>query len=130
MTNNDKLEMLANKILNKTNITNKHEYGSLILTIMIISVILTLVRVIQECHSKKILTLDKRHRSLFVAQEIQNLSVKRTWFNQIRLKRILKQKLSPDIYALYGDSLKLAIMDVGSTLTDEESQILLEAIDV
>jgi len=61
---------------------------------------------------------------------MKTLSIKRSWLNQLRLNRIIKNQLSKEDYKSYGSSLKTAIMDVGSNLTDEESQTLVEAANV
>lgn len=130
MQTNPKIDNIAHKVLAKMNIPITDQYGSILLIIMITGIILSLIRVIQECNAKKILRMDKRNRNKFLTEEIRTLSLKRAWINQMRLKRIIKQKLSPEDYHTYGDSLKQAIMDVGIDFTEEESQTLLEAIDV
>lgn len=130
MHTNHKLDNISHKVLAKMQIPVKDEYGSILLIIMITGIILSLIRVIQECSAKKILRMDKKHRNRFVTEQIKTLSTKRTWINQMRLRRLIKQKLSPEDYKLYGYSLAQAIMDVGIDFTEEESQTLLEAVDV
>ena len=45
----------------------------------------------------------------------------------MRLKKVLRQKLSPETYAKYSTKLIEAILDVGEKLTDDEVVTLVEA---
>ena len=52
--NNDKLKAIAVKVLEKSTIPKEDNHGFAIITVlMIISIILTIVRVIQECNKVK-----------------------------------------------------------------------------
>lgn len=124
-----KLQNIAEKIINKANIKN-NTYGIDPITIIIvIGVILSLIRVIQECRSKKT-SSDKKNQALDLRHTIVNLSIKDTWINNYRLNKILKQHLSKKQYKEYGESLKKAILEVGKDLNDDESLTLLEATNV
>jgi hypothetical protein len=129
MTIDPKLEQLANKILNKAQVKNENYGIDPITLIIIIGVMLSLIRVIQECRKKR-KSLNKYDNALDLRHTIVNISIKDSWLNNYRLTKILKQHLSKKQYNDYGDSLKKAIMDVGRNLNDEESLILLEAINV
>lgn len=122
-----KLEAIASKIMSNMNSKPSEKHGSIILILMIISITLTLVRVIQECNKSELSGSSPKEQVKTLNQEIKTLSIKRTWLNQLRLNRIIKNQLSKEDYKTYGSSLKTAIMDVGSHLTEEESQTLLEA---
>lgn len=122
-----KLEAIASKIMSNMNSKPSEKHGSIILILMIISITLTLVRVIQECNKSELSRSSPKEQAKTLNQEIKTLSIKRTWLNQLRLNRIIKNQLSKEDYKTYGSSLKTAIMDVGSHLTEEESQTLLEA---
>lgn len=129
-----KLELIAKKVLYKVNTNNlrpnDNTYGSVILVLMVISIILSVIRVIQECNKKKLFILDRQQKSNIMKQEINTLCIKKTWLNQIRLSRIIRQHMSRDDYKIVGEDLKRAIMDVGSNLTDDESLTLVEAANV
>lgn len=125
-----KLEAIATKVVSNMNSKPSDEHGSIILILMIISITLSLIRVIQECNKTKLFGLNKREQCKTLNQEIKTLAIKRTWLNQLRLNRIIKNQLSKEDYKAYGSSLKTAIMDVGSNLTEEESKVLLEAANV
>lgn len=122
------LEKIADKI--KSNILRDNStegYGSIILTVMIISVILTLVRVMQECNSSKLRLFNKKEKAYFMKKSIQKECIKKNILSMWRLNKILKQKLTTEDYKLYGKQLKNAILDVGANLTEEESVALMEA---
>ena len=125
-----KLESIANKVASSMSVKPSEEHGSIILLLMIISITLTLVRVIQGCNKSKLFGLNGKEQARTLNREMKTLSIKRSWLNQLRLNRIIKNQLSKEDYKAYGSSLKTAIMDVGSNLTDEESQTLVEAANV
>jgi len=124
-----KLSNLAQKIITKANIKNENYGFDPITIIIVIGVILSLIRVIQECRSKRTKN-DKMSEALDLRHTIVNLTIKDNWLNNYRLNRILKQHLSKKQYQQYGVSLKNAIMEVGKNLNDEESLTLLEATNV
>ena len=125
---NIELEKIANKVIQKLNLPPQDQYQSVILVVMVISVILSLIRVMQECDNKKLkLLLNKKDQAQVMQQSVKNICIKRNLLNQWRLKKIIKQKLSPEDYKNLGDQLKKAIMDVGVDLTDDESLTLMEA---
>lgn len=125
---NIELEKIANKVIKKINLPPQDQYQSVILVVMVISVILSLIRVMQECENKKLKLLsDKKDQAQVMQQSVKNICIKRNLLNQWRLKKIIKQKLSPEDYKNLGDQLKKAIMDVGVDLTDDESLTLMEA---
>jgi hypothetical protein len=125
---NVELEKIANKVIKKINVPPQDQYQSVILVVMVISVILSLIRVVQECDNKKLKLLsNKKDQAQFMQQSVKNICIKKNLLNQWRLKKIIKQKLSPEDYKNLGDQLKKAIMDVGVDLTDDESLTLMEA---
>lgn len=130
MSMDPKLEAIGYKILNKIDNKPKDEHGSIILVIMVVSVVLSLIRVIQECNSKNLALLNRSQQRQLMVESMKSIVIKRTLINQWRLKRMLKHKLSPQDYRLYGQSLQQAIMDTGAHLTDDEILTLLEASNV
>ena len=124
-----KLEKIAEKIIHKAQIKSENYGIDPITIIIIIGVILSLIRVIQECRQKR-KSLDRYDDALDLRHTIVKLSIKDTWLNNYRLSRILKQHLSKKQYVTHGEALKKAIMEVGKNLNDEESLTLLEASNV
>lgn len=128
-----KLEAIALKVMDKMNLSKDGKdgkYGSIIVVIMIIGIILSLIRVIQECNKTQIVSLDQRSKARFIQKQVKDMCISRTFLNNWRLKRIIKQKLSADDYKLYAEKLKNAILDCGPELTEEESFTLVEAANV
>jgi hypothetical protein len=133
MTIDPKLEAIAMKIMDKMNLskTNKeNKYGNIIVVIMIIGIVLSLVRIMQECNSSRFAMFNKNQKAKFVHEQVRAMCISRSLVNKWRLKRIIKEKLSPEDYKLYGSQLKNAILDTGVDLTEEESFTLVEAANV
>lgn len=128
MNTNKDLEKIANKILAKTQPDfDKDNHGSVILILTIIGIILSLIRVIQECRKNKLKNLFSNNEQVqFMTQEVRSICIKKNLLTKWRLSRIIKQKLSNEDYKLIGSKLQQAIMDVGSNLTEEECLVLLE----
>lgn len=125
-----KLENLAKKIISKTDIPNDdNNYGSVMLILMVISIIISLIRVIQECNKNKLKNLDLTGQRDLMKSEISNISIKRTWINQLRLNRIMKKHMSKEDYIKYGSQLKNAILECGPELTDEDTSALVNVIN-
>jgi hypothetical protein len=127
MKKNLALEKIGKKILNKLP-KNEDNYGIDPLTlIIVIGIILSLIRVIQECRKKRTLLKDKHERATLLKKDIQEAILKDSWLNNLRLNKILKQHLSRDQYKVYGKQLKNSIMEVGVNLTEDETYTLMEA---
>jgi hypothetical protein len=127
MKKNLALEKIGKKILSKLP-KNEDNYGIDPLTlIIVIGVILSLIRVIQECRKKRTLLKNKYERATLLKKDIQEAILKDSWLNNLRLNRILKQHLSRDQYKVYGKELKNSIMEVGVNLTEDETYTLMEA---
>lgn len=131
MNINKNLENIANKVLVKVNPSyNQDNCGSVILILTVISIILSLIRVIQECNKNKLTNLfTGQDKAQLMTQEINNICLKRNILTKWRLSRIVKQKLSPGDYKVIGSQLQQAIMDVGCNLTEEECLVLLEELN-
>jgi hypothetical protein len=128
--NKQVLETIAKNIINKANINNP-ECGSVILVLTVISVILSLIRVIQECNKKEQSTLSSKNDIYGLYQrEIKDLSVRKGWFTKMRIKKLLKKELSITDYQKFGLLLTVAIMDSGENISMDETQALIEAANV
>ena len=90
MENQEKLKAIATSILEKANYQStdvsgdEDEHGSVIAVIMIISTLLTLIRIIQECNKNK----DK----MFYANRIRDISVRRGWYTKMRINTMQNQQ--------------------------------------
>lgn len=128
---NKKLENLAEKIRQLSKIPKEENFGSIIAILMIISITLTLVRVLQECNKNKVSeqSTAKDKHSLYGA-EIKNYSIRKGWFTKMRIKKLLRQKMSKEQYYKYSLSLSEALLSIGENLTDDEVITLVENANV
>lgn len=129
MKKNNKLDKIAKKVLDNMKVEENPNYGFIdpITIILIISVILTLIRVIQECKKNRRMMRDKTAQANLLQKDIQELVLKDTWLNRLRLQRIVKQNISKEQYKAYGKDFQTSLMEVGINLTEEEARTLLEA---
>lgn len=126
---NKDLEAIAQKVIDK--IPKKDEnFGFIITVLMIISITLTLIRVIQECNKTRILSLNSKQKNQFFNSEVKSLSIKKTWFTRMTLKKIIRKELPKDMYKEYGYDLMNAFLSVGADLTEQETETLMEAANV
>lgn len=120
---------LASSVLNKTlkdTDDNTDNYGIDPLTIiLVISVILTLIRVIQECR-KKSNTMRFAEKKEYLAAEIKSVSFNNGFFTRMKIRKVLKQKLTKEQYKKYGEAMLLAIIDTGKYIKDDQVAALLE----
>ena len=118
----EKLKNLASSILSNQELPSE-KFGSVIMIIMMIAILVNGIRVIQECNKSE------KHDLDFYKNKIQEISIKKSWLNRIRLKKIIRRELCKEDYKLYGNSLSKAIFNKGEFITDEEISVLLEAIN-
>jgi S-adenosylmethionine synthetase len=117
MNQKTELESLAQEVINKSKIPSEN-YGSVVLVLMFVSIVLTAIRILQECHKNK--------DTKFYGSEIRSLGKKRGWFTKMRLKKIIKQQLKTEDYKKYKDDIVSAILDVAENLTDEQMSTIIE----
>jgi hypothetical protein len=129
-SNDKKLEAIAKKILKQASIPEDKKFGSVIAILMVISITLTIIRVIQECNKNKTENMTAQDKSNIYGAEIRGYSKKRGWFTRLRIKRIIKQNMSKDDYNKYGIKLTEILLDSGEVLTDDEALTLVEAANV
>ena len=134
MSNNqsDKLKAIALKILNKSQVPANGNHGFAIITIlMIISIMLTCIRILQECNKSKLAGLSTQtDKYNLYGEQIKYFSTSKGWFTKMRIKKILRKEMSREDYAKYGLSILTALLDTGEVLTEEEIITLVEAANV
>lgn len=125
---NKKLENIAKKIIKNTKIDSS-SYGIDPITIlMVISIILTLIRIIQECKKNRKMIRNKHESMLTMKNDIKDIVLKDSWINRYRLQKIIKQNLSKEQYKVYCSPLQTSIMETGINLTEDEVITLMEAV--
>ena len=131
MQNNEELKLIAKKVMFKAGIPEDEKYGSIIIILSVISIILTLVRILQECNKTKLkqVSLAEDKYALYGAS-IKEFSNRRGWFTKMRIKKLLRKELSPEQYSKYSFSLLNALLETGESLKDDEIVTLVENANV
>jgi hypothetical protein len=129
--NSEELKRIAKKVLNQAGVPEQENFGSVIAILMVISIILTLVRVLQECNKNK-LTGDYTAQDKYnlYGAEMKEYSFRRGWFTKMRIKKLLRRELPREQYEKYSLKLVNAILDTGENLQDDEIVTLVEAANV
>lgn len=130
MTDNERLKELAKKVLKKVNINEEEKFGSIIAILMVISIILTLVRVLQECNKNKTQNMTATDKNAAYGESMRSFSKKRGWFTRMRIKRVIRKELTQEEFNKYGIKLTEALLDTGESLNDDEVTTLVEAANV
>ena len=132
MPNNEKLKAIAIKILEKSRVPKEDSYGFAIVTIlMIISIILTCVRILQECNKNKLSAQSTaQDKYSMYGEQLHTFSERKGWFTKMRIKKILRREMKKEDYEKYSLSILTALLDTGEILTDDEIVTLVEAAHV
>jgi hypothetical protein len=128
--NNEKLKNIAQKVLDKIDTKNNEQFGSIITILMIISIILTVIRVLQECNKNKLSTFNGDSRKQYFADQIRSTAIKRGWFTKMMLKKAIRKEIGLSAYREYGTSIMNAILKTAEELKDDELFTLVEATNV
>ena len=131
---NDKLKNIAIKILNQSSVAkqNDNQYGFAIVTIlMIISIVLTCIRILQECNKNKLpSTCTAQDKYSLYGAQVKEYSERKGWFTKMRIKKILRREMSREDYEKYSLSILSALLNTGENLTEDEIITLVEAANV
>jgi hypothetical protein len=132
MPNNEKLKAIAVKILEKSRVPKEDNYGFAVVTIlMIISIILTCVRILQECNKNKLSAQStEADKCAIYGEQLRDFSVRKGWFTKMRIKKILRREMSREDYEKYSLTILNALLETGEILTDDEVVTLVEAANV
>jgi hypothetical protein len=122
------MENIGQEILNKAEI-KEEKFGSVIAVLMIISIILTVIRVIQECDKNELSGMNLQQQTTLYHNNIKHLSLRKSWMTRMRLKKIIRQKLSKEDYRTYGNKICNAIFDFGTTINESQTQSIIEALN-
>lgn len=128
--NDQKLKEVANNVIKAAGLEDEEKFGSVIIVLMVISIILTCVRVMQECHKNKTNFSDTQSKSNFYGAQIKELSIRRSWLTKMRIKKIIRKELSPEDYRKYANQITDALLNYGENITEEETYALVEAANV
>lgn len=127
----EKLKAIAKKVIAKAGLANEEKFGSVIAILMVISIVLTVVRILQECNKKEsAMCTTMQQKTVLYGEQIRTFSLNRGWFTKMRIKKILRKELSPDDYKKYSIQLLSGLLTVGEDVTDDEVTTLVEASNV
>lgn len=127
----EKLKDLAQKVIKNSGLEKEEKFGSVVMILMVISIILTAVRVLQECNKNKASLLSsKQDKYNLYGEDIKTFSLRQGWFTKMRIKKIIRKELSPDDYRQYSLKLLSGILTTGENITDDEVMTLVEASNV
>lgn len=123
------LETIGKKILNKTSIKPDQKFGSVIALLMVISICFTAIRIIQECNKNKTKALHGNDLNSFYQEQFRSIGLRKSWYTSLKLKKIIRQKMSIADYKKYKNELKNAILEVSIDLSEKEIHTLMEAVN-
>jgi hypothetical protein len=126
----EKLRAIAKKVLVNAGLESEEKFGSVLAILMIISLILTSIRILQECNKKRTQDMTLDEKCVAYGEEIRDFSSKRGWFTRMRVKRLLKREMDREDYEKYGLTLLESILNIGEKLTDDEVKTLVENANV
>lgn len=126
----DKLKKIALKVVNNAGLNGDEKFGSVIIILTLISIILSAIRVLQECNKNKLHGESSETKYKTYAEQIREYSNRRGWFTRMRIKKIIRREFNKEDYEKYSLRLTEAMMNIGETLTDEEIKTLVEAANV
>jgi len=128
---NNKVKNIAERVMKQAGIPEEENFGSIIAILMVISIILTVIRVLQECNKNKLSdNCTTQDKCALYGEEIKTYSKKRGWFTKLRIKKILRKNMSKEQYSKYSLRLTNTLLDNGESLKDDEIQALVEASNV
>jgi hypothetical protein len=128
---NPKVKNIGDRVMRQAGIPEDEKFGSVIAILMIISIILTLIRVLQECNKNKLSeNYTAQDKYALYGEEIKNYSIRKGWFTKLRIKKVLRNNMSKEQYAKYSMRLISALLDNGENLKDDEIIALVETSNV
>jgi len=128
---NEQLRLIANKVIKNAGLSDDEHFGSVVIILMVVSIVLTCIRILQECNNKQnYSSLSKSEKYNLYGEQIRSFSKNQGWFTKMRIKKVLRRELSPEDYRKYGLRLLSSILTVGENIKDDEVQTLVEASNV
>jgi hypothetical protein len=129
---NEELKAIAVKILERSKVEKDGTYGFGVVTIlMIISIVLTCIRILQECNKNKLgSSCTAQDKYSVYGEQIRTFSSNKGWFTKMRIKRILRREMKAEDYNKYSLAILEALLNTGENLSEQEVATLVEAAQV
>lgn len=122
MKNKEQIKKIAEEIIESSDLPK--DYSSIILILGVVSIILTTIRIIQECNKNKQFS-NQEEQVKFYQNKIRELSNRRGWYTKIRIKKLLRNEMSREDYQKYSNSIVQAILNYGEKLSTDECTFLI-----
>ena len=108
---------LASEVLEETKKNLREDksenYGIDQLTIIIIiGILVNVIRVVQECRKDKDKNKTKQIQYAHMTTEVRSQATNCGWFAKRRIRKIIREKLTKEQYAKYGEALLQALLIV------------------
>lgn len=126
---NETLNLLAKNIQKKmlSEIKEKDTYGiDPITIILIISVIVNIIRVIQECNKKEISKMESSEKVDLLSTDVKFRSTHSSFLTRWRLRSIIKSHLDKKQYRVYGEPMIKALLEAGKNITTKQIIAIME----
>ena len=123
------IENIAQDVVNSS-CKKSSNYGNPLMIIMMIGIILNLIRVIQECNDQELSKINQNEKEEFVQNKIKELCTKRTWYNKLRMRRMMKNHMSIKEYKQNQEEIVDGILNKGLTITKQQVSKMMEASNV
>lgn len=94
--------------------------------LMLISIMIGVIRIIQECRKNKLSSLSNEEKVRFIHNEIKINSNNLKLIQKHRVKRLIRQNLTRDQNKIYGEPLFKTLMELGQNIKEEQVSALLE----
>ena len=132
--NTQTINDLAKEVLDEAFPSGQHKVNEYtfdpITILMIISIILTLARVWQECRKNKLNKMSTLEKCGYLHSDANTLCLNNTFFTRLKVKSAIRKHLTRSQYKRDSQALLDAIMKVGSKVTEEQTTALLELKNV
>lgn len=122
MKNKEQIKKIAEEIIESSDLPK--DYGSIILILGVVSIILSTIRIIQECNKNKEFS-NEQDEIQFYKNKIRELSNRRGWYTKMRIKKLLRNEMNRDDYKRYANSIVEAILNYGEKLSTDECTFLI-----
>jgi len=94
--------------------------------LMLISIMIGVIRIIQECRKNKLSSLSHEEKVRFIHNEIKTNSNNLKLIQKHRVKRLIRQNLTRDQNKIYGEPLFKTLTELGQNIKEEQVLALLE----
>lgn len=125
---NNLAEKVLENVLKEVKETSRYGIDPLTI-ILLIGIIVNVIRVIQECNKKNTSLFSQGEKANFITTEIRRQSFlggPRGLLNKIKIQNIVKRHLNKSQVKVYMNPLIKCLIELGKTVTDEQTSALLE----